>query len=228
MVLIENPRRIFIHFLVLINILLLEARVDFLPDWVFARGIQLSSDSKPFDLIFHLEKIVCGAVIFWGVLKLFGIKVKRIAAGTFLKAVGICLLGAVAALILPALLIHYVKVDIKWPSIMLPWMIINLFFVSIPEELVYRNYLQEGFTQSSNKFFSKYSLLLVSLLFGLHHFRTGISFMFLCVIAGLFYGYAYKRAGLLGSITTHFLVNFLHFVFFSYPALLKLISVDLN
>jgi membrane protease YdiL (CAAX protease family) len=64
------------------------------------------------------------------------------------------------------------------------------------------------------------ALVIASVLFGITHFLGGIMYVILCTIAGLFYGSAYLITGLIeSSVITHFLVNVVHFIFFSYPAL---------
>jgi membrane protease YdiL (CAAX protease family) len=59
-----------------------------------------------------------------------------------------------------------------------------------------------------------------ALLFGLAHARGGAPLVLLATVAGLFYGAAYLRARRIeGAILTHFALNAVHFLAFSYPAL---------
>ncbi|MFN5382224.1 MAG: lysostaphin resistance A-like protein [Alphaproteobacteria bacterium] len=47
-----------------------------------------------------------------------------------------------------------------------------------------------------------------------------ISYLIVVFIAGLFYGYAYQLTKRIeASILLHFLVNLIHFLFFTYPML---------
>jgi membrane protease YdiL (CAAX protease family) len=64
------------------------------------------------------------------------------------------------------------------------------------------------------------ALTLSSVLFGLSHLGGGLLYSALATMAGFGYGWVYQRTGAIeASIGVHFLVNALHFVFFTYPAL---------
>jgi membrane protease YdiL (CAAX protease family) len=100
--------------------------------------------------------------------------------------------------------------------------LVNLFFTCVAEEALFRGFLQNQLTQllSQWTYGSTISLILTSILFGLVHFPGGWSYVFLATVAGLFYGYAYFKAQKIeASIWVHFLVNAIHFLAFTYPAL---------
>ena len=63
--------------------------------------------------------------------------------------------------------------------------------------------------------------LVSSILFGFAHFAGGLQYILLATIAGGFYALAYLRAGrfVASSVLTHFWVNLLHILLFTYPAL---------
>jgi len=65
------------------------------------------------------------------------------------------------------------------------------------------------------------SIFSVALFFGLTHYQGGVGFIFLSFLAGLFYGWTYyKTSKIEAAITVHFVVNFVHYFLFTYPACL--------
>jgi membrane protease YdiL (CAAX protease family) len=63
------------------------------------------------------------------------------------------------------------------------------------------------------------ALLIASLLFGLAHWGAGWEWVMLATLAGACYGLAYRFGGLAAAMATHFGLNLLHFVLFTYPML---------
>jgi membrane protease YdiL (CAAX protease family) len=65
------------------------------------------------------------------------------------------------------------------------------------------------------------AIILVSIFFGCTHHAGGAGFVFLSFIAGLFYSWSYYKTDRIeAAITVHFMVNFVHYFFFTYPAYL--------
>lgn len=63
------------------------------------------------------------------------------------------------------------------------------------------------------------ALVLASILFGLMH-MGGWIYVLLATSAGMFYGWIYQKTrSVEASIITHFLLNAMHFIGFTYPAL---------
>ena len=63
------------------------------------------------------------------------------------------------------------------------------------------------------------SIILVSLFYGLTAYKGGAGCVLLTFIAGLFYGWSYyKTAKIEAAITVHFTINFMHYLFFTFPA----------
>ena len=130
-------------------------------------------------------------------------------------------IGAVLLLLVLATALGYVRFQPRCPSFTIAWIFHNLFLVAIAEEVFFRGFIQrrlhEYFRFKSGGFLA---LLITSILFGLAHFQGGVLYMILSFIAGLFYGGAYLFSGRIESaILTHFMLNFIHFMGFSYPAL---------
>jgi membrane protease YdiL (CAAX protease family) len=116
-----------------------------------------------------------------------------------------------------------VRFEPKLPGITLAWSLHNLFFVCVLEELVFRNYLFEGLRRrlGQRKHAIFHAAAISSLVFGLTHFRGGPALILLATLAGGAYTFAYVRSGLAAAVLSHFGVNAIHFLLFSYPALQK-------
>ncbi len=92
--------------------------------------------------------------------------------------------------------------------------------VAIPEELFFRGILQHGLDQMYQRRWLV--LLVVSFAFGLMHWNnaddlaTRIAYVALATLAGVFYGWAYRRSGnnLLAPVLTHTLVDLIWGLFF--------------
>ncbi len=198
-------------------------KFDIVPDWNYATAVQLSSDSRAFPIRFQFEKLIAGLLVF--LIVRFGLKWDIVKKTSAEKLIGQSLFFAVftsIVLLVPALLIQYVRLDPKLPDITWIWAIHNLLFVSFGEEVLFRGYLQNGLTRlfrAQLKGARSVPLILTALLFGLTHFQGGLAYVTLASIAGLFYGLVFQRAGLPGAVLTHFLVNLTHFCLFSYPSL---------
>ena len=99
----------------------------------------------------------------------------------------------------------------------------NLFVTCVAEEAFFRLVIQDRLYKYISSKWQLYTVpLLTSSIFMLAHFHTGegaaerLSLIFL---AGLLYALVYQlRRSLMSAILIHFLLNFLHFSFFSYPA----------
>jgi membrane protease YdiL (CAAX protease family) len=119
--------------------------------------------------------------------------------------------------------IGYVKFDMKFPPQTYVFALNNLILVCIAEEAFFRGYIQKYLTSFCTRYqFSKLlALAIASILFGFRHLAGGPAFIGLSAIAGLFYGAAYMKTGRIeASIITHFGLNLIHFLFFSYPFLI--------
>lgn len=113
--------------------------------------------------------------------------------------------------------------DIKWFGFFWLFFLINLIFVVIPEEVFYRGFLQrEIMINLKNRAAGLLAVLVVSLLFATSHllFVPSIGFFLSALVASLAYGGIYLLTGTIeSSIFTHFCINVIHIVFFTYPAL---------
>jgi uncharacterized protein len=118
---------------------------------------------------------------------------------------------------------HLIAFDFKVPSISFMWLIINFFFVTIPEEAFFRGFLQSEICKGlPNKAAPFLSVLIVSLLFSSIHilFIANFYYIIATFIASVLYGSIFHfTKSIESSIITHFSLNVVHFFFFSYPML---------
>lgn len=195
-----------------------------IPPYIIADQLQKSVDSKPFAIVLKLPNLLLTLFLLviilrqlrWPLLDPKHTIWRQICGGVLVA------LPCALALLGPALAMDYVRWDISIPPYALLWATHNLVLVCLGEELVFRGYLLNGLTRllSPRKKGIGLALFISSLIFGLTHFRGGAPLILLSTIAGAFYGISFLRYGILGSISTHFSVNAIHFFFFSYPALL--------
>jgi len=181
-------------------------------------AIKFSDDSLPFTMYLNFDKPFVGLFIFL----VLGFGSLSFDITRILKTTLVSLLSSAILLLGLALSFGYIQYDFKLPGETWIWALNNLFLVCAAEEMFFRRYVQGGLSE----IFSRYkwgaiaSLILAASFFGLAHFKGGLSYVILSTIAGLIYGYAYAKTGRVeAAILTHFAVNTIHFIFFSYPAL---------
>jgi len=181
---------------------------------------RLSETAIPFTMYLNFDKVLVGLFIY-----LFFLKTREsnhFDSKNF-KTTLIVLGGLLVFMIPLAILIQYIKWDVKLPEKGWIWFLNNLFFVCLAEEALFRGLIQKGLMNllPKKQTYWKYaSLMIASILFGLAHYRGGFSYIALATVAGIFYGYSYYKTDRIESpILVHFGLNLVHFVFFTYPAL---------
>lgn len=184
---------------------------------IFITPTRVSEASSFYFSFLNVDKILSTLILFTtGKFYLKSFKLNR----QDVKITLLTTLSCIFTILLPAILVGYIKFDPKVPSILLPWVIHNLFFVCCSEEIIFRMYLQNNIEQMlpQPKASAILSLVIASCLFALYHFDSGIVMMALAGITGLFYGYSYQKTNnIIPAILVHFLLNFCHFIFFTYP-----------
>jgi uncharacterized protein len=208
----------------LVALLLAIAMINFLlPGFknlpVFEK-LQFAKDSIPFTMYLNFDKALVGLAIFSFFLdaeqkKHLDHTTTRTALKTWL---------VLTVLMIPlAVFTHYAHFDPKFPSQTWIWALNNLFFVCLAEEAFFRGFIQGGLKRISpnNKVWSALGIGVAAILFGLQHYKGGVSYILFATLAGLFYGYVYEKTNRIeAAMLVHFGFNFTHFLFFSYPALI--------
>jgi membrane protease YdiL (CAAX protease family) len=193
-------------------------------NWKIAEHLCLGINAVPYNFWMTYDKPFGGFFILAFLLPLLQTNsdLKRVTKA----AIPISILGILVILLL-SLYWKVVQYDPKFPAISWLWPIVNLFFVVVPEEALFRGFIQEEIFKSlggKGSLANVSCVILASLLFALFHLLWIASFPFISLvfIAGIVFGtvYQYTRA-IEGSIFCHFFLNVIHFFFFTYPALQK-------
>jgi len=209
-------------FISALTVLLFIHKIPGYNNWQVYETIQLSETSAPFSFWLNFDKPIIAffllAIAYHPTPK--ASQYKTIFAKTLPFVVVLAII-----LSLFATLLHYVIIEPKLPNgiIITLWTVKMLCFTVIVEELFFRFFIQNHCIQlfSKLKHGTYIGLAVSSLLFALFHFAGGPSFVALAFISGLIYGGIYLRTKHLESaILLHFLINVVHFFFFSYPTYL--------
>ena len=183
------------------------------------QDILLSPDATPFRLAIGYDKALAGALIVF-----FLVPLTRTKDG-WRKATGAMLMASAAILlcVIPlGLWLGFFAFDPKLSPYLPLWMFLNLFVTVIAEEAFFRVLLQDNLTVYLNgkvRHAAGWSVLIVAIVFALAHGGGGFTYVVLVFFAGCGYGVAYKWGGIEAAIGTHFIVNLVHFLFFTYPRL---------
>jgi uncharacterized protein len=116
----------------------------------------------------------------------------------------------------------FVGFDPKFAQSFPIWAATNLLFVCLAEEGFFRGFIQKYLclTLQRVSYGSAIAIILASILFGLSHFMGGTRYVMLATIAGIGYGWIYWRIQRIEApIISHFSLNLVLFLFFTYPAL---------
>lgn len=188
------------------------------------RDVVISEGAIRYSLYLNFDKAIIGCFfLFLGTVAIRSKDELRISLKT-------CLVGTplIAAYLLPSsFALGYVRLDPKFGSFFLEWSWINLFFTCLAEESFFRGFVQSQLSRlfRNQRYGFILSLTVSSLLFGSAHYAGGLRYIVLATMAGLGYGLVYKRTQHIeASVLTHFSVNSIHFLFFTYPALSRAVA----
>ncbi|MES2345245.1 MAG: type II CAAX endopeptidase family protein [Chlamydiota bacterium] len=193
-------------------------------NWQLVNREILSKEAVPYSLWLNFDKSLIGIFILAWSLPL--IKTKEKLWNVAKKALPFFLLG-IGIMILLALYGGVVKWDPKILSFFSIWVLSNLLLTVIPEEAFCRGFIQEEIYHYLHKRHlpaNAGAVILTSLLFMLLHicWIKNVPFLSLAFISGIIYGSIYQYTKSIESaIFCHFLFNGIHFIFFTYPALVK-------
>ena len=177
-------------------------------------GIRLSEQSRPFSMYLNFDKCIMALIIY--VISDLQKAEKTLDIKSIKQT--LCMLAlCVLAILMPALFSGYVKFDPKIPDVLFIWVISNFIFTCFAEEVVFRGFIQRTLS-STLKLSPIFAILITSILFGLAHFKGGVTYVILASVCGLFYGFAYyKTKRILCSMIVHFGLNLVHLLVFTYP-----------
>lgn len=184
-----------------------------------AENVRISSGAPPFTLHANFDTTAAGVILMgifcspqrvWGEWSLVLRRVWPVTASTLLVVLGL------------AVLFGYVRPDLKWTAFSAVFLGANLLFTCVTEEAFFRGFMLARFADGLSRwrYGTGAALVVSALLFGVAHAKGGPMLVVLATIAGIHYGAAYLTARRVeGAILTHFALNAVHFVAFTYPNL---------
>ena len=182
-------------------------------------GEQLSSDSLPYSLWFNLDTaIISLSILAMGFNSIKHVKTLFASFAKILPAAVFCII----ALSVISVVIGLTRLDFKVPNFLLAWVFANLFITVLSEEALFRFFLQSHIQKLCRNFkYSGFVVLIIPAIFAtLIHAFYGVGYYTLVFLAQLFYGYVYYKTNRIEiSAIVHFMVNIIHLLMFSYPAL---------
>jgi len=182
-------------------------------------AVRFTADAVPFTLYLNYDKVLVGLFFLgWCHVRISrGSDWRAMLATAAPRAAGLLVL--IMALSLAA---GYVRFDPKFPAETWLWLGVNLGFTCMAEEAIFRGFLQAQLQRlwqhrSGGPWLA---LGVAAVLFGLAHAAGGATYVALATVAGFGYGWVYQRTQRIeASILTHFALNTVHFLCFTYPAL---------
>lgn len=118
------------------------------------------------------------------------------------------------------LALGYVNVDPKIVAYTPIFLLCNLLFTCVTEEAFFRGFMQHQLSVGMQRWRAGpyIAMVIAAILFGIAHAKGGPMLIGLASLAGLGYGYAFLRSKRIeAAILTHFALNALHFLAFTYP-----------
>ena len=183
--------------------------------------VQVSAGAPPFTLYANFDKAIAGIVL----MGVFCAPIRARADWLPMLRRTLPVLAATLVVVLGAgVLLGVVRPDVKWlPAT--PWFLVNnLLITCVTEEAFFRGFLLAGLARSMSGWRAGPAVAVVvsTVLFGLAHAAGGPLLVVFATLAGFGYAAAYLRSGRIeGAILTHFALNAVHFVAFTYPALMR-------
>lgn len=186
-----------------------------------AVATRFGADAVPYRLFFNFDKASAGLLLLAALRPRL-----RAPRGwrTLLVRTAPAAALTIALVLVLSLAARYVRFDLKWPRETWLWLWANLFFTCTAEEALFRGVVQAQLASAwrNVRYGPELALALGAILFGLAHAAGGVTYVGLATLAGAGYGWAFLRTQRIeASILTHFALNTLHFLAFTYPALTR-------
>lgn len=186
---------------------------------VLFEGIRFSLDARPFTLYANFDKAVAAIVLMGVLCERIRTRAEWVA---MLRRIGPVVLSTLVVVLGLGLVLGHVRPDVKWTPYSAWFLASNLFITCVAEEAFFRGLLLARLRNAMGNWRGGVPVVVAvsSVLFGLAHLGGGALLALLATIAGVLYALAYLRSGRVeGAILTHFALNAVHFVGFTYPAL---------
>ncbi len=182
-------------------------------------AVRFSAEGPAQSRYLNFDKGVAGLVL----LAAFCARVRRLDEARGMARVSLWFMAGTSALVMGCAWVGgYVRWDPKLQALAFVSVVANLFFVCVAEEAFFRGLLQERLARAiaARSGWRWLPIGVSTVLFALAHAGGGAVLVALAALAGLGYSLAYALTRRIeAAILTHFAVNAVHFLFFSYPLL---------
>lgn len=182
-------------------------------------AVRFTPDALPFTLYLNFDKTLAGLFILgWCHARLTLAGEWRAMLAAMAPRAG----ALIILILLLSLAMGYVRFAPKLPAETPLWLGANLLFTCMAEEALFRGFVQAQLQRAwqNVRGGSWLALGLAAVLFGLAHAAGGVAYVALATVAGLGYGWIYRRTrSIEAPILAHFTLNTVHFLAFTYPAL---------
>lgn len=184
-------------------------------NWKVLSNQVISKGALPVNIYLNFDKACVGILLIGWIVPTLNL---GLWFSSFIRALPVIIV-TITVLTLIALYSGFVQWDFKWPSFAWIWIINNLFLVCVSEEAFFRGLVQ---VKLSKWLSGNMAILISASIFGIVlHYRGGLFYSLLAVVAGIGYGFVYNKTKSIEiTIITHFLVNLFHFSLLTYPALI--------
>lgn len=185
---------------------------------VVLQQVQVSPGAVPFTQYLNFDKGAAGLLL----LVAFAPRCRQPRALARSLATGaVAALLTAGAVLGVASTLGVVGLDPKLPPFTGAFLAANLFFTCVAEEAFFRGLLQHRLQTAMHGRAARWLPVAASaVLFGVAHSGGGVWMPLLAALAGLGYALAFARSGTIEApIAAHFGLNAIHFLAFTYPAL---------
>ncbi|WP_175716459.1 CPBP family intramembrane glutamic endopeptidase [Burkholderia anthina] len=178
---------------------------------------RFTPDAVPFTMYLNFDKPLVGLWLLWALPWV----APDVPLSRVLRTGAVAAAGTAAACLAGALLFGMVGWAPKWPASGWLWLVNNVLLVTLAEEALFRGYVQGGLTRLLGRVaWGPWAALAIgAVLFGAAHAAGGWPWIVLGTVAGVGYGVAWRRGGLLAAALAHAGLNVIHFGLFTYPML---------
>lgn len=211
------------------TLLSLALNFHLIPDinnFLLASAVQISPNAPAFDYYWNFDKPFIALFILG--LHLHLIENKEEFINISIKTC-VFFVFMLTGFIFSSLYFNILNFDFKLPLIGVAWLIGNLFFTVIPEEVFFRGFLQRQISHSIHYRLGPYlANFLVSIGFAFAHyfFISSPVYISMAFIASFLYGLIFHLTQSIEScIFCHYGLNVVHFIFFTYPMLTSALSI---
>ena len=187
--------------------------------WQIVNEEQISVDGEKYSLYLNIDKVIAGLGI--TIFALVPLRRAIHIRNMIVKMLPSTIL-AVSIVAFAGMVMKVVSFDPKFPDLWITWIVISLLVHCVAEEALFRLFLQGGIQNilSTYKYAPVISILISSAAYTAYMFPESTNFLAAIFVGNLFFGYVYyKTQRVEASILLHFIINLIHFFFFTYPSL---------